>query len=204
MSDSVSVEHGAEANNAGATPDADLAAVRAVLAGNVDAFAVIVSRWQTRMVNLAWRFCRDHAMAEDMAQEAFIRAFRALHTFRGDAAFSTWLTAIAMNSYRTFLRSRPPAPTLIDVVSTSATDAVSQLLTEERASTIRKLVLLLPKRYREPLTLFYFEEMNVAKTASILGIPEGTLKARLYRGRELLKRRLAETPRPEGDRHGRD
>jgi len=84
--------------------DEDTAAVRLVVAGDVAAFDGIVKRWQGRLVTLAWRFCRDRTMAEDMAQEAFVRAFRALHTFRGDAAFSTWLTAIAMNTYRSCLR----------------------------------------------------------------------------------------------------
>src|SRR5215212_98306 len=89
--------------------DDDVADVQRVLAGDVDAFGGIVRRWQGRLVSLAWRFCRDRTMAEDMAQEAFVRAFRALRTFRGESAFSTWLTAIAMNAYRTALRERPPS-----------------------------------------------------------------------------------------------
>src|SRR5687767_8396133 len=89
--------------------DQDAADVRHVLAGDLSAFTGIVGRWQHRLVNLAWRFCRDRATAEDMAQEAFVKAFRALPGFRGDALFSTWLTAIAMNTYRSYLRDRPPA-----------------------------------------------------------------------------------------------
>jgi RNA polymerase sigma-70 factor (ECF subfamily) len=171
--------------------DPDLAAVRDVLDGNVEAFAAIVSRWQVRLLNLAWRFCRDRAMAEDMAQEAFIKAFRVIGTFRGEAAFSTWLTAVAMNVYRSFLRQRPPPAAILDIDTAETPDAVSRLVVEERASAIRRLVLTLPRRYQEPLVLFYFQEMNIAETATVLGIPEGTLKARLHRGRELLKRRLA-------------
>jgi RNA polymerase sigma-70 factor (ECF subfamily) len=161
-----------------------------VLAGNVEAFAAIVSRWQTRLLNLAWRFCRDRAMAEDMAQEAFIKAFRALGTFRAEAAFSTWLTAVAMNAYRSFLRDRPPPGVILEIDAAETPDAVSQLVVEERAAAIRQLVLTLPRHYQEPLVLFYFQEMNIVETARVLGIPEGTLKARLHRGRELLKRRL--------------
>src|SRR5688572_17798774 len=100
--------------------DEDAVAVQRVVAGDVAAFNGIVRRWQGRLVNLAWRFCRDRAMAEDMAQEAFVKAFRALRTFRGDAAFSTWLTAIAMNTYRSCLRDREPVDATIDLARAAA------------------------------------------------------------------------------------
>lgn len=171
--------------------DEDAADVRRVHGGDVDAFGGIVRRWQGRLVSLAWRFCRDRTFAEDMAQDAFIKAFRALHTFRAEAAFSTWLTAIAMNTYRSWLRNRAPTPINIDVVRARATgtDSVTALQEEERASALRRLVLTLPRRYREAIVLYYFQEMNLTDTARALGIPEGTVKARLHRGRELLKRR---------------
>ena len=130
-------------------------------------------------------------MAEDMVQEAFIKAFRSLATFRREATFSTWLTAIALNSYRSLLRNRPPPAAILDVTADDSTDTVSRLVAEEQASAIRRLVLTLPWRYQGPLVLFYFQEMNLANTAAVLGVPEGTLKARLHRGRELLKRRLS-------------
>src|SRR6188768_4523427 len=91
----------------GRPEDEDAVDARRVLSGDVSAFEGIVRRWQERLVNLAWRFCRDRAMAEDMAQDAFVRAFKALRTYRGDAAFSTWLTAVALNAYRSALRERP-------------------------------------------------------------------------------------------------
>src|ERR1700716_2240726 len=81
-------------------PAADNAAVARVLAGEIDAFGAIVERWQRPLVNLAYRFCGDVGRAEEMAQEAFLRAYGGLHTFRGDAAFSTWLFALATNLYR--------------------------------------------------------------------------------------------------------
>jgi RNA polymerase sigma-70 factor (ECF subfamily) len=172
--------------------DEDAAAVQRVLAGDVDAFSGIVRRWQNRLVNLAWRFCRDRTAAEDMAQEAFVRAFRAVNSFRGDSTFSTWLTAIAINTYRSWLRARPPLPLALDVPLAASTerDALTTLQIEERAKAVRQLVLALPSRYREPIVLYYFEEMNLAATAGALRLPEGTVKARLHRGRELLKRRL--------------
>ena len=80
--------------------DADQADVEKVLAGDIDAFENIVRRWQGPLINLAYRFCRDRGRAEDMAQNAFLRAFRALEGWRKDAAFSTWLFALATNLYR--------------------------------------------------------------------------------------------------------
>ena len=130
-----------------------------------------------------------------MAQEALLRAFRALHTFRGEAAFSTWLTAVAINSYRTALRDREPAGVSLDFVKAAGPepDALAGLQERERDSAVRQSVLKLPARYRDALVLSYFEEMNLTETARVLGIPEGTLKARLHRGRELLRRRLGDT-----------
>ena len=98
----------------------DEADVRLVLAGDVSAFDGIVRRWQGPLVNLAYRFCRDRSRAEDMAQEAFLRAFRGLAQWRKDAAFSTWLFALATNLYRSELR-RIPARTvaLEDIAGTS-------------------------------------------------------------------------------------
>jgi RNA polymerase sigma-70 factor, ECF subfamily len=174
--------------------DEDAADARRVLAGDVAAFSGIVRRWQGRLITLAWRFSRDRSSAEDMAQEAFVKAFRALHTFRGESAFSTWLTSIALNVYRSWLRDRAPMP-LADVdlkrISGNGGDPLAGLQAHERADAVRRAVLTLPPRYRDPIVLFYFQEMDVSETARILGIPEGTLKARLHRGRELLKRKAA-------------
>jgi RNA polymerase sigma-70 factor, ECF subfamily len=175
-----------------AGPDQDAVDAGRVLGGDSAAFAGIVSRWQGRLINLAWRFCHDRTMAEDMAQDAFVRAFRALHTFRGESAFSTWLTAIAINSYRTALRDREPAAVSLDFVKAPSTepDTLAGLQERERESAVRQSVMKLPPRYRDALVLYYFQEMNLTETARVLGIPEGTLKAQLHRGRELLRRRL--------------
>lgn len=176
----------------GRPDDADAVDARRVLAGDVAAFDGIVRRWQGRLVNLAWRFCHDRMMAEDMAQDAFIKAFRALHSYRGDAAFSTWLTAVAMNTYRSALRERPPVAFDLDPARLrgDGPDVLAGLQSRERNATVRRLVLTLPARYRAPMVLYYFQEMNLAGTAKILGLREGTLKARLHRGRDLLRRQL--------------
>ena len=91
-----------------------------------------------------------------MAQEAFVKAFRALHTFRGESAFSTWLTAISLNSYRSWLRDREPRAVSFDVVRSLALEpsALTGLLDRERAAAVRQLVLTLPPRYRDPMVLY--------------------------------------------------
>ena len=126
--------------------DEDAADVARVVAGDSAAFDGIVGRWQARLVNLAWRFCRDRMMAEDMAQDAFVKAFRALHTFRGDSSFSTWLTAIAMNTYRSCLRDWPLPTVEVDAARahTHEPDALAGLHERERAELLRRAVLTLP------------------------------------------------------------
>jgi len=170
----------------------DTADVRRVLAGETSAFAGIVRRWQSRLVNLAWRFSRDRTAAEDMAQDAFVSAFRGLRTFRGESSFSTWLTAIALNSYRSWLRDRPPATVSVDLARLAdwRPPPTADVEDRERASVVQHAVARLPPRYRDPIVLFYFQEMDLAETARVLGLREGTVKARLHRGRKLLERRL--------------
>src|SRR5271157_3361079 len=89
----------------------DQADVERVLAGDISAFEGIVRRWQGPLINLAYRFCHDRGRAEEMAQEAFLRAYRALRQWRKDAVFTTWLFALATNLYRSELR-RIPARTV--------------------------------------------------------------------------------------------
>ncbi len=170
--------------------------VERVLAGDTSAFAGIVQRWQGPLVNLAYRFCRDRGRAEEMAQEAFLRAYKGLAKWRRDAAFSTWLFALATNVYRTELR-RIPANTVSfeDVAEPRDVRGDGQAMQgrledQERDRAVQRAVDALPSKYREALLLFYFQEMDVAAAARSLGVAEGTVKARLFRGRELLRRKL--------------
>ena len=87
--------------------DEDLADVNRVLAGEVQAFEGIVRRWQGPLVNMAWRYCRDRGRAEEMAQEAFLRAWRGLAGWRRESSFSTWLFALAANVFRSELQRFP-------------------------------------------------------------------------------------------------
>jgi RNA polymerase sigma-70 factor (ECF subfamily) len=176
-----------------APSDPDRADVRRVLAGDVEAFSGIVDRWQRPLVNLAYRFCRNRPLAEEMAQEAFLRVFQGLDQWREDASFSTWMFAVALNSFRSATRRQTRRETpLEDAHQAIATgNLVDEIGTRGDEEMVRRMVRTLPARYREAVILFYFLDQNVSEAAHILGIPEGTLKARLHRGRELLRSRMA-------------
>jgi RNA polymerase sigma-70 factor (ECF subfamily) len=163
-----------------------------VLAGDAAAFEGIVRRWQSPLINLAYRFCRDRGRAEEMAQEAFLRAFRNLGSWRQESVFSTWLFALATNLYCTELRRHPPVTLPFDEVHEPADPhAVDGGLTERNQNAaIHHAVQSLPPKYREVLTLYYFHEMDVPSAARSLGLPEGTVKAHLFRARNLLRNKL--------------
>lgn len=170
----------------------DLADVTRVLAGDVNAFEGIVRRWQGPLVNMAWRYCRDRGRAEELAQEAFVRAWRGLSTWRRESSFSTWLFALAANVYRNDLKRVPTVNVPMEEVPEPSRPAQQHLHLEEKSrdEQVRRAVLALPRRYREPVVLFYFHEKDVAAAARTIGLPEGTLKARLSRARDLLRRRF--------------
>jgi RNA polymerase sigma-70 factor (ECF subfamily) len=163
-----------------------------VLAGDTSAFEGIVCRWQSPLINLAYRFCCDRGRAEEMAQEAFLRAFRNLASWRQESAFSTWLFALATNLYCSELRRHPHVTLPFDEVREPADprDIDGGLAQRNQKATIRLAVQTLPPKYREVLTLYYFHEMGLPSTARSLGLPEGTVKARLFRARNLLRKKL--------------
>jgi RNA polymerase sigma-70 factor, ECF subfamily len=171
----------------------DRAVVNEVLAGDTAAFAVLVRRWQTPLVNLAWRFCRDRGRAEEMAQEAFLRAYRNLAQWRGESAFSTWLFALAANVYRTEVKRVPAVMLSLDDIADPPDHRLAPAVYDEaqRDEALRRAVLALPPKYRDAVLLFYFHEQDVPEAARTLRVPEGTLKARLFRGRELLRTKFS-------------
>src|SRR5262249_5333221 len=121
------------------------------------------------------------------------KAFRSLASFRGESAFSTWLMSIAVNTYRSRVRAEGPPLLSLDPTRLFAAELSPMHGVEERqrAEAVRRAVLTLPERYRDAILVYYFEEKDVAEAARVLGVAEGTLKARLHRGRELLRRRCA-------------
>jgi RNA polymerase sigma-70 factor, ECF subfamily len=166
--------------------------VAQVLAGNTRAFEGIVRRWQGPLVNMAWRYCRDRSRAEELAQEAFVRAWRGLAHWRRESTFSTWLFSVAANVFRSELKRFPAVSLPLDEVAEPSAPAsqLTQAAERQRCDLVRSAVLALPMRYREPVILFYFHEMDVSAAARTLGMPEGTLKARLSRARSLLAQRF--------------
>jgi RNA polymerase sigma-70 factor (ECF subfamily) len=168
--------------------------VERVLAGDISAFEGIVRRWQGPLINLAYRFCRDRGRAEELAQEAFLRAYRGLAQWRKDAIFSTWLFALATNLYRSELRRIPartvPLEDIAEPADARAFDGGLEDRDHDRDLAVRRAVGALPAKYREALILFYFHDMDVTTAARSLGLPEGTVKARLFRGRDILRGKL--------------
>jgi len=184
----------------------DRDAVDRVLHGDLPAFAEIVGRWQGPLVNLAYRFCHDRGRAEELAQETFVRVFRGLAKWRRDAAFSTWMFALATNLCRSEIRRIPPRFVPLDeIAEPSDPPKIDTGMEEEgRRRTVRRALHALPPKYRDALVLFYFHGMDVATTARSLSLPEGTVKARLSRGRDMLRKKLPsmlERPSP-GDPDG--
>ena len=183
--------------------DPDMQDVVRVLAGEVRAFEGIVRRWQGPLVNMAWRYCRDRGRAEEMAQDAFLRAWRGLAGWRRESSFSTWLFALAANVYRSELKRFPTENLPLDEVAEPAGPASqhNELAAKQNDEAVRRAVLALPLRYREPVILFYFHQMDVAAAARTMRLPEGTLKARLSRARALLRRRFPSLEREGATAH---
>jgi RNA polymerase sigma-70 factor (ECF subfamily) len=167
-----------------------------VLAGDTEAFAGIVRRWQGPLVTLAFRFCRDRHQAEEMAQTAFLKAYRSLRQWRGGGPFSRWLFAVAANAYRSEMRQRRPFATPLDAARDLAEPCSTAAggVDVGHKELVQRAVAMLPEKYRDTLVLFYFHEMDVRETAMSLGLAEGTVKARLHRGRALLRRMLSSAP----------
>jgi RNA polymerase sigma-70 factor (ECF subfamily) len=178
----------------------DAADVSRVLGGDVEAFAGIVRRWQGPLVTLAFRFCRDRGRAEEMAQTAFLKTYRSLEQWHGVGAFSSWLFAVAANVYRSEMRRRSP----VALPLSAAQDLVESGAGSSSDSTVERVraaVSKLPGKYRDALVLYYFHEMDVRETALSLGVAEGTVKARLHRGRAILRKRLGSTSAaPSGEK----
>ncbi len=174
--------------------DRDAADVRRVLDGDIDAFEGIVRRWQRPLLNLAYRFCRNHHQAEEMAQMAFVRAFQRLQKWSGAGSFAGWLLALATNVYRSEVRRAVPSMRSLDKDVSDARNRTSKAEpTDSQHEVIRHAVLELPAGYRDVLILFYFHDLGVEQTARCLGVRPGTVKARLHRARRMLISRLSGT-----------
>ena len=165
------------------------------LGGDTSAFAGILELYQDRIYSFSLRLLKDPQAAEDAAQEAFLKAFRGLPSYNSSYPFASWLFRIAHNSCMDALRAGGRTvsldgedfPDLADP-AVNVAGSVADALDEER---IEALLGSLPPIYSEALLLQYREDMGPAEIARVTGVPEGTVKARLFRGRELIKAKLA-------------
>ena len=179
----------------------DLADVRRVREGDVEAFSGIVRRWQGPLLNLAYRYCRDRGMAEELTQEAFLRVFRKLHLFREEATFSTWMFSVATRLYISHMRRyRPPVKSLDDLqVNPWGEDGQETTENRDREEMVRRAVSGLPGKFRDAIIFYYFLENDLEGAAAALEIAPGTLKSRLHRARKLLETKfgaLLKLPEP--------
>lgn len=154
-----------------------------------DAFAILLPRYRDKVFRLSFSMLRDRAMAEDTTQDIFLRVWRALPGFAGQAALSTWIYAIAKNACLSELRKRRPTVSL-DQNDDDYNPAVAALAAPEADNSatvsVGQLLDQLPERYRQAVVLFYMEDKSYEQTAASLGLPLGTVKALLHRARKRL------------------
>ena len=183
----------------------DLSLVRRVQAGERGAFDLLVLKYQHKVVKLVMRYLRDPTEAEDVAQEAFIKAYRALPQFRGDSAFYTWLYRIAINTAKNALVSRDRSPIAYEINLNSdddAPDVTSRLrdpdtpeglaLSEEIRSTVTAAIDALPEDLRTAIVLRELDGMSYEEIAAAMDCPVGTVRSRIFRAREAIDKRLRE------------
>ncbi|MGE0453792.1 MAG: RNA polymerase sigma factor [Vicinamibacteria bacterium] len=167
------------------------ALVEACQRGDRDAFDALVTRYQRDVYRLCYRYVNDHSDANDLAQEAFLKAYRAIGRFRGEAAFSTWLYRIAVNSCLNFRAARKPqAEPLADSLVDGRRGVGEDLEQRERAARVRAAVERLPERQRLTLILKIYQDLTHEQVAEILGSSVGTVKANLFHALGNLRRLL--------------
>ncbi len=170
----------------------DREAVEACQGGEREAFDRLVERYQRDVYRLCYRYVNNHEDANDMAQEVFIKAYRALGRFRGDSSFSTWLYRIAVNTCLNFRASRRPAGEELPEGLADAAPAVGeQLERDEQARRVREAVSRLPEKQRATLILKIYNDLTHQEVAAILGSTVGTVKANLFHALGNLRRIMA-------------
>mgnify|MGYP000692886969 CR=1 FL=1 len=177
---------------------ADLKLVKRVQKGDKAAFDLLVLKYQHKVISVVSRYVRNRADMEDIAQEAFIKAYRALPNFRGDSAFYTWLYRIAINTAKNHLvsASRRPPNSDVDIgdaeflVGESALKDIqspeNSLFSEELKAVVEKVIHELPDDLRTAVTLREYENLSYEEIADIMGCPVGTVRSRIFRAREAI------------------
>ncbi len=189
-----------------AAPDSDLPLVERARAGDQHAFALLVHKYQRRIERLIARMVRDTDLVPDIAQETFLRAYRALHQFRGDAQFYTWLYRIAVNTAKKALLELKRNPVVYENAAapasadeetfrpepepTSAETPEAELAAREVAAAVQAAVAALPEDLREALLLREIEGLSYEEIAAAMGTPIGTVRSRIFRAREAVSARV--------------
>ena len=176
--------------------EGDQQLVERVQKGDKRAFDVLVLKYQHRIYSLVTRFVRDPDEVQDVVQEAFIKAYRALPGFRGESAFFTWLYRIAINTAKNYLvsRARRPPGADVDIEDAEYLESAgalrdlagpeNQLMTEQLRAVIDKAIRALPEDLRTALTLREFEGLSYEEIAEVMRCPVGTVRPRIFRARE--------------------
>ena len=195
--------------------DSDLALVRRVQGGDKRAFDLLVLKYQRRVERLIARFVRDTDLVQDLAQEAFIRAYRALPQFRGESAFYTWLYRIAVNTAKKQLMVLGRDPVITESALAERRDAEDEtsappleqrdeetpdavLAGKEVARVVNQAIEALSEDLRQALVLREIEGLSYEEIADVMNCPVGTVRSRIFRAREAIAQRL----RPVLDRRG--
>jgi len=183
--------------------ESDKRLVERVKRGDKRAFDVLVLKYQHRIANLITRYVRDQDEVLDVTQEVFVKAYRAMDKFRGDAQFYTWLYRIAINTAKNFLvaRSRRPPDTDIDVderefseesvVISEGSNPEEQLSGEQLERVLQRALEALPEELRIALMLREFDGLSYDEIAHVMDCPVGTVRSRIFRGRESIEKSIA-------------
>jgi RNA polymerase sigma-70 factor, ECF subfamily len=183
----------------------DLSLVRRVQGGDKGAFDALVLKYQHKVTKLVMRYVRNPAEAEDIAQEAFIKAYRALPQFRGDSAFYTWLYRIAINTAKNAVVSRDRSPVDYDLDMQNSDESYELqgrmknaetpeglVLTDEIRTIVNEAMDALPEDLRTAIVLRELEGLSYEEIAASMDCPVGTVRSRIFRAREAIDRRLRE------------
>lgn len=190
---------------AASLPDSDLILVERAVAGDQKAFELLVIKYQRRIQRLIGRMVRDVDLVEDIAQETFIRAYRALAQFRGDAQFYTWLYRIAVNTAKKALMDMKRDPTVSENSFKSADDDETSMLENELTSSetpdavlaskeiaemVNTAMEALPEELRQAITLREIEGLSYEEISEAMNCPIGTVRSRIFRAREAISQRI--------------
>jgi RNA polymerase sigma-70 factor (ECF subfamily) len=171
--------------------------------GDKHAFELLVTKYQRKLIRLLSRFIRDSSELEDVAQEAFIKAYRALPNFRGDSAFYTWLYRIGINTAKNYLVAmgrRAPTSTGMDAEEAEdlgesellqdVNTPENQMMSRQVAETVNQTLEKLPEELRTAITLREMEGLSYEEIASVMNCPIGTVRSRIFRAREAISVQL--------------